>query len=319
MGYRRRSHRASEIGRIQKTYGPGRWACWRREPHHREDLPAGQVRPGVPQDSLHRLQRPAVHGERRGRNKKAFGIDRATNPWSDMVPGRGHLGRRGQRRRVRAHHDQLRLAGARERREDHRRQDPRITPLARTCDLFLPVKPGRDIALFNGVLHLMIEKGWIDRPSSSSSPSASTRWPSTCASWNPAQDRRGNRRPRAADPPGGENVGHGQVQLPLARPRDRAPLQRRAERAGTINLVLASGRIGKPRGAATAPSWARPTARAGASTGRSATSSRAGATSQPEHRSTSPRSGASPSRTCPGPASIATRCSARSTRARSRG
>ena len=31
-------------------------------------------------------------------------------------------------------------------------QDPRITPAARTCDLFLPVKPGRDAALFAGVL-----------------------------------------------------------------------------------------------------------------------------------------------------------------------
>ena len=41
--------------------------------------------------------------------------------------------------------------------------DPRITPLARTADLFLPVKPGRDVALFNGMLHLMIENGWVDR------------------------------------------------------------------------------------------------------------------------------------------------------------
>ncbi len=40
--------------------------------------------------------------------------------------------------------------------------DPRITPLARTCDLFLPIKPGRDIALFNGILHLMIENDWLD-------------------------------------------------------------------------------------------------------------------------------------------------------------
>ena len=42
-------------------------------------------------------------------------------------------------------------------------QDPRITPIARTCDLFLPVKPGRDAALFAGVLQIMIERGWIDQ------------------------------------------------------------------------------------------------------------------------------------------------------------
>ena len=29
-------------------------------------------------------------------------------------------------------------------------------------DLFLPIKPGRDVALFNGILHLMIENDWLD-------------------------------------------------------------------------------------------------------------------------------------------------------------
>jgi assimilatory nitrate reductase catalytic subunit len=29
--------------------------------------------------------------------------------------------------------------------------------------LFLPVKPGRDVALFNGILHLMIENDWLDQ------------------------------------------------------------------------------------------------------------------------------------------------------------
>src|SRR5690606_25538463 len=42
-------------------------------------------------------------------------------------------------------------------------QDPRITPIARTSDLYLPVKPGRDAALFAGVLRILIERGWIDR------------------------------------------------------------------------------------------------------------------------------------------------------------
>ena len=40
--------------------------------------------------------------------------------------------------------------------------DPRITPIARTADLFLPVRPGRDSALAHGILHVMIEHGWID-------------------------------------------------------------------------------------------------------------------------------------------------------------
>jgi assimilatory nitrate reductase catalytic subunit len=94
-------------------------------------------------------------------NKKAFGIDRAANPWSDITQA-----------------DVVWISGANiaecapittsyvwQAREFGAKiivVDPRITPIARTCDLFLPVKPGRDIALFNGILHLMIEHDWID-------------------------------------------------------------------------------------------------------------------------------------------------------------
>ena len=55
-------------------------------------------------------------------NKKAFGIDRAANPWSDILGAEVDLDQRRERRRVRADHHQLRLAGARARREDHRRR-----------------------------------------------------------------------------------------------------------------------------------------------------------------------------------------------------
>lgn len=94
-------------------------------------------------------------------NKKAFGIDRAANPWSDMLKT-----------------DVVWISGANvaecapittnyvwQAREHGAKiivVDPRITPVARTCDLFLPIKPGRDIALFNGILHLMIENDWLD-------------------------------------------------------------------------------------------------------------------------------------------------------------
>jgi len=94
-------------------------------------------------------------------NKKAFGIDRAANPWSDILKT-----------------EVVWISGANvaecapittnyvwQARENGAKiivVDPRITPVARTCDLFLPIKPGRDIALFNGILHLMIENDWLD-------------------------------------------------------------------------------------------------------------------------------------------------------------
>ena len=94
-------------------------------------------------------------------NKKAFGIDRAANPWSDILSA-----------------EVVWISGANvaecapittdyvwQARENGAKVivvDPRMTPLARTCDLFLPIKPGRDVALFNGILHLMIENDWLD-------------------------------------------------------------------------------------------------------------------------------------------------------------
>ncbi len=41
--------------------------------------------------------------------------------------------------------------------------DPRRTDTAEAADLFLPLLPGTDIALYNAMLHIMLWEGWIDR------------------------------------------------------------------------------------------------------------------------------------------------------------
>jgi len=40
--------------------------------------------------------------------------------------------------------------------------DPRRTDTARDADLYLPVLPGTDVALFNGMLHICLWEGWVD-------------------------------------------------------------------------------------------------------------------------------------------------------------
>ena len=95
-------------------------------------------------------------------NKKAFGIDRTTNPWSDMV-GTEVIWVAGSNVAECSPITTSYIWQARELGAKIIVQDPRITPVARTCDLYLPVRPGRDAALFAGVLQLMIENGWIDR------------------------------------------------------------------------------------------------------------------------------------------------------------
>ncbi|MEX1097965.1 MAG: molybdopterin oxidoreductase family protein [Planctomycetales bacterium] len=95
-------------------------------------------------------------------NKKAFGIDRAANPWSD-IPRADVVWISGANVAECAPITTEYVWQARENGGKIIVVDPRITPIARTCDLFLPVRPGRDIALFNGILHLMIEHDWLDR------------------------------------------------------------------------------------------------------------------------------------------------------------
>lgn len=95
-------------------------------------------------------------------NKKAFGIDRAANPWSDILKAEV-VWISGANIAECAPITTNYVWQAREHGAKIIVVDPRITPIARTCDLFLPIKPGRDIALFNGILHLMIENDWLDR------------------------------------------------------------------------------------------------------------------------------------------------------------
>jgi assimilatory nitrate reductase catalytic subunit len=95
-------------------------------------------------------------------NKKAFGIDRSANPWDDIL-GAEVIIVAGSNVAECAPITTNYIWQAREHGAKVIIIDPRITPIARTADLYLPVKPGRDVALFNGMLNLMIENGWIDR------------------------------------------------------------------------------------------------------------------------------------------------------------
>jgi formate dehydrogenase major subunit len=41
--------------------------------------------------------------------------------------------------------------------------DPRLTPTAWLADTFLPIKPGSDVALLNGMMHVIVEEGLTDQ------------------------------------------------------------------------------------------------------------------------------------------------------------
>ena len=93
--------------------------------------------------------------------KAAFGVDRAPNPWSDIPKAEvifligtnvGECSPITTDYIWRARDNGARLIVA----------DPRFTPIARNADLFLPVRPGTDLALLMGMLHVIIRDGLTD-------------------------------------------------------------------------------------------------------------------------------------------------------------
>ena len=225
---RRRGDRAHPVAVRQRRLRRPR----RREPDDREDLPDGQVRPHVPEDREHRLQRPAVHGQRRrpATRRRSASTAPPTRGATSSAPRSIWIS--GANVAECAPITTNYVWQARENGAKIIVVDPRITPIARTCDLFLPVKPGRDAALFNGILHLMIENDWLDhdfieRPHRR----LRGRRRGTCSEWTPRRTAEVTGHRREGDPPGGRVVGHGEDQLPDARPRHRAPHPRREERA----------------------------------------------------------------------------------------
>src|SRR5688572_29128496 len=94
-------------------------------------------------------------------NNKAFGVDRAASPWSDIALA-----------------DVIFSAGsntaechpltmpyiweARDRGGKHIVVDPRVTPGARTADIHLQIRPGTDTALANAILHQMVKHDRLD-------------------------------------------------------------------------------------------------------------------------------------------------------------
>jgi assimilatory nitrate reductase catalytic subunit len=179
-------------------------------------------------------------------NKKAFGVDRTTNPWSDMV-GTEVIWVAGSNVAECSPITTNYLWQAREQGARIIVQDPRITPVARTCDLFLPVKPGRDAALFAGVLHLMIANDWLDHAFIRDYTVGFDQVAAYCHEWTPAHTAEVTGVPERSIRQAAEWWGTAKSSF-LFHARGIEHHSNGVQNSlGTINLVLASGRLGKPK------------------------------------------------------------------------
>jgi len=177
-------------------------------------------------------------------NKKAFGIDRAANPWSDILKSEV-VWISGANIAECAPITTNYVWQAREYGAKIIVVDPRITPIARTCDLFLPVKPGRDIALFNGIVHLMIENNWLDHDFITKHTVGFEAVVEHVHEWNPSKTAEVTGISERAIRQAAEWWGQAKSSFLLHARGIEHHSHGVQNCLGAINMVLASGRIGR--------------------------------------------------------------------------
>src|SRR6266581_73835 len=178
-------------------------------------------------------------------NRLAFGIDRAANPWSDipltdcvLVAGSNI----GECFPILTDY----LWRARDNGATLIVIDPRLTPVGRTADLFLPVRPGRDSALMNGILHVLIARDWIDHDFIAAHTVGFAAVRETVARYTPQRTAEITGVPAAAIIRAAELWAEAENSL-LLHARGIEHHTKGVENVlSCINLVLATGRIGRP-------------------------------------------------------------------------
>ncbi|MBP6821211.1 MAG: molybdopterin oxidoreductase family protein [Acidobacteria bacterium] len=177
-------------------------------------------------------------------NKKSFGIDRAANPWDDIL-GAEVILIAGANVAECAPITTNYVWQARERGAKVIVVDPRITPIARTCDLFLPIKPGRDIALFNGILHLMVENDWLDHDFINQHTVGFDVLAEHVKQWTPKHTAEVTGISEGAIRQAAEMWGRAKTSFLLHARGIEHHSHGVQNVLGAINMVLASGRIGR--------------------------------------------------------------------------
>ena len=116
--------------------------------------------------------------------KLAFGVDRSPFPWSDIPKAQVVLVAGANVGGVRADHHGLFVAVP-GRGGKLIIVDPRMTPICRNADLYLPVRPGTDLALYMSLLHVILRDGMERRDFISEHTTGFEQVAESARAWDP--------------------------------------------------------------------------------------------------------------------------------------
>ena len=124
--------------------------------------------------------------------------------------------------------------------------DPRRTDTAAMADLHLPLLPGSDVALFHGLLHIMLWEGWVADGFIRDHTSGFAALKQRVREFTPAETARITGLPLASIEQAARWFADSPATLSLYCQGLNQSSSGTAKNAALINLHLATGQIGKP-------------------------------------------------------------------------
>lgn len=178
-------------------------------------------------------------------NKKAFGLDRASNNFTDLTRTEVVMvcGSNVSETFPTLTHW---IWQARDNGAKLIVVDPRLTPIARTADLHLPIRPGRDSALYGAILHQLVKRDWLDHDFIERHTSGFASAVEAVKDYDLDWAERATGIPKAKIMQAAEWWGAAKTSF-LLHARGIEHQSKGVENVSAcINLVLATGRIGRP-------------------------------------------------------------------------
>jgi assimilatory nitrate reductase catalytic subunit len=176
--------------------------------------------------------------------KLAFGVDRSPNPWADIPKANVVLvtgANVGECAPITTEYLwRMRDAGGK-----LIIIDPRMTPISRRADLYLPVRPGTDVALHLGLLHVVIRDGLVKKGFVAAHTAGFDAVAESAAAWTPARTAEVTGVPAAAIEQAATWFGTAERAMAM-HARGIEHHSKGVENCSSlINLCLATGNIGR--------------------------------------------------------------------------